>query len=108
MSLLNHTLAFLLDSEDLDVEATSLVNRGKDCKTRSGRLVSCVDLQFCVGYGGLAVPEEIGNGRWSMLFAVRTALKQIERTMMRKLHIKWRDRLQISVKRKQQELHREE
>ena len=60
MSLLNHTLTFL-SVEEVDIEVTSAANREKDCRTRSGRLVSCVDLEFCVGYGGLAVPSEIGE-----------------------------------------------
>ncbi|XP_045133260.1 integrin alpha-PS2-like isoform X4 [Portunus trituberculatus] len=58
VSLLNHTLTFL-SKEEIDIEVTSAANREKDCRTRSGRLVSCVDLEFCVGYGGLAVPAEI-------------------------------------------------
>ncbi|KAG0700605.1 Integrin alpha-PS2 [Chionoecetes opilio] len=59
VSLLNHTLTFVSEQREVDIDVTSLANKDKDCRTRSGRPVSCVDLQFCVGYGGLAVPQEI-------------------------------------------------
>ncbi|XP_069941612.1 integrin alpha-PS2 [Cherax quadricarinatus] len=57
VNLLNHSLTFLSEGKIIDIESGASLEAG--CRTQSGRPVTCVPLEFCVGYGGLGVPEDI-------------------------------------------------
>ncbi|XP_042203155.1 integrin alpha-PS2-like [Homarus americanus] len=57
VNLFNHSLSFLTEGKTIDIESVASLEAG--CKTKTGRPVACVPLEFCLGFGGLGVPDDI-------------------------------------------------
>ncbi|KAK3850277.1 hypothetical protein Pcinc_043006, partial [Petrolisthes cinctipes] len=53
VQLLNHSLTFMTEGKTIDLEATS------SCRNSATLSVTCVNLQFCVAYGGVGLPRNI-------------------------------------------------
>ncbi|XP_069186790.1 integrin alpha-PS2 isoform X2 [Procambarus clarkii] len=57
VNLMNHSLTFMSEGKTIDIESAASLEAG--CRTQNGRPVTCVPLEFCLGYEGLGVPDEI-------------------------------------------------
>ncbi|KAK7008559.1 hypothetical protein SK128_014322, partial [Halocaridina rubra] len=57
VNVFNHTLKFLSEGKTIDIESASQETSG--CRTPSGHSVACILLEFCVGYRGTGVPDDI-------------------------------------------------
>ncbi|XP_066957943.1 integrin alpha-PS2-like isoform X4 [Macrobrachium rosenbergii] len=57
VNLFNHSLSFTSEGKTIDIEAVGEEQSG--CQTPSGRSVACVGLEFCIGYTGVGVPDDI-------------------------------------------------
>ncbi|XP_068245736.1 LOW QUALITY PROTEIN: integrin alpha-PS2-like [Palaemon carinicauda] len=57
VNLFNHSLTFTSEGKTIDIEAVGEDQSG--CRTPSGRPVACVGLEFCIGYTGIGVPDDL-------------------------------------------------